>query len=848
MSNQKIYSLEEVSATLKNEFNQDEFAASTCANKYLLRDKDTNFLECSLEQMLNRVTGVLADNLPPPSPEWLITHNLPLSSTWKDIFYNSCNKLKGVCPQGSILSGAGDYYSYKSLSNCFVIAPPHDSIPGINLSAQEEALIMQRRGGVGLDISTLRPFGLSVTNAAKTSSGAAGWMNYFSEVCKTIGHQGRRGALMITLDVKHPDALLFAQSKRDLKWCTGANVSVKISDEFMKAVKADKEFIQQFPIDSDKPIFSQKIKARELWAEIIKSAHQCAEPGLIFWDNAIKNLPANCYEYFKSSSTNPCSELILSNYDSCRLTTICLTNYINDPFGKSPTFDFNKFKFDVRVAMRMMDAVINEEIKCIDRIIEKVLKDKKECPAPEIYDIELKLWNKIRKAAHDGRRTGLGTHALGDCLLKLKLKYDTSKALEMVNEIYKTLMETAYDESVEMGKEYGIFPAFDWELEKNCDFIKRLPKNLQNKIKTHGRRNISLLTCAPTGTISILSQTSSGIEPIFRLMYIRRRKINNNDIDARVDFIDDLGDRWQEHQIFHHAVKEYLDKNNIIIPPSVKNDTDLLKYLPDYFITSDRIEWDKRIDLQSITQLYIDHSISSTINLPNDVPEDVVAMLYEKAWEKQLKGLTVYRDGCRTGVLITKEEKPENEESTSPRPVIVERNHSPLRPGVLPCETHITKVKGEDYVVIVGLLNGSVYEIFFGKYHNNIPHKTFSGFIERKGKNTYLLNYIDKDTEHSIDINKYFDNDDYASMTRLLSMSLRHGTPLEIVIEQLQKSSSSITGFESAVARILKKYIKLEDIQKSYRNKFGDNIQVKLENGCITIMNLDTGEVTSKCD
>ena len=831
-------------------FGGEDFPATTFLNKYALRDENDNYLEKTPADTLKRVAKVLGKALPKAKVSTLKRilgddYDSKKHKTWEDVFLFAFDNFKGVCPQGSILSAAGNTFAPQSLSNCFVIASPEDSINGIYKASEEEAQLMKKRGGVGMDLSKLRPAGTTVANAARTSTGVPGWMDHFSNTCRSIGQNGRRGALMLTLDVKHPDALAFAQAKRDLSYCTGANVSLKITDEFMDCVAKGKKFKQQWPIDSKNPEMVQEVDAVELWNEITYCAWEMAEPGILMWDNALKNLPAHCYEFFKALACNPCAEIILSAYDSCRLMTMCLIKYVVDQFKEEATFDFKKFERDVRIAMRAMDAVVSAEIEHVTSIIRKIEAEKKAAPAESkgVFNNELNLWKNIRKAAKDGRRTGLGTHGLGDCLAQLRLQYDSEEALVMVDKIYKTLRDVAYDESIEMAIEYGPFPAFDYEVEKSCEFIKRLPRSLKAKMKKHGRRNISILTNAPTGTISIMSLVSSGIEPTFRQMYLRRRKINDNDLNSRVDFVDQNGDKWMEFPQFERNVRRYFQAVGKELPEEVKSDADLNKILPDYFITSDKIDWLKRVEVQATIQQYIDHSISSTINLPSTVTPEEVNKIYTHAHQKGLKGVTVYRDGCRTGVLVTQEESQAPEE----RPESIKRVEAPKRPEKLACEVHFTKVKGEDYVVIVGLLNGSVYEVFFGKYGNQIPHKHFSGWIEKKSKSKYMLTYIEDVDLKQVDINKYFDNKEYAAATRLLSMSLRHGAPLEFVIEQLQKSSSAIGEFGSAVSRILKKYISVEDLQSRYRETHGDNIEVKIEDGCVTIINLDTGEVESKC-
>lgn len=855
-------------------FDGDEFAASTFLNKYALRDKDGNILEKDPNQTILRVMKVLADAMPEektipdfcgekgeptnllsgPSEEWLKrvlkSDYQPARSdkqyTWLRIFIEACNKFKGVCPQGSILSAAGNKDFPQSLSNCFVIEPPHDSMAGIMRTGEQEAQLMKRRGGVGFCLSSLRPLHAEVANAARTSSGAVGWMEHFSNICRSVGMGARRGALMLTMDIKHPDAEEFAKIKRDLTKVTGANISLKISDEFMQAVYDNTSFTQQWPIDSESPIIKKEINASELWRTIIESAHSSGEPGLLMWTNCLKNLPANYYPSHVATATNPCGEVILSNYDSCRLTSICLTNYVESPFTSNAKFNLVKFEKDVRIAMRIMDAVINAEINSIDYILKKIIKDRENSDNKIEYDLEIDLWNKVKSACISGRRTGLGTHGLGDTLSQLCLKYDSDAAIKQVNKIYESLKLFAYDESVEMAKDYGSFPVYNFELEKECEFIKRLPEWLLTKIRKYGRRNISLLTNAPTGTISILSQVSSGIEPTFRQVYTRRRKINQNEQDARVDFIDSLGDKWTEFPIFEKNVQRYFLTTGLDLPTTITEDK-LDELLPSYFVTSDKINWKKRVEIQSTAQQHIDHSIASTLNLPHNVTVEEVAEVYEHAHKMGLKGVTVYRDGCRSGVLISQETHKKQKEAGRPETLV--RQEAPKRPKSLPCEVHITTVGKEEYVVIVSFLGDSIYEVFAGKHKNHLPEKKFSGEMIKQKEGIYILKYEHNKQVEEIDVNKYFKNDHYAALTRLVSTALRHGTPISFIVEQLMKSTNSFSGFDKSLARILKKYAKKEDLaRKILANSGTDDIEVKFEDGCMTVVNHTKNTVDSKCD
>lgn len=830
-------------------FQGNEFAASTFLQKYALRDKEGNILEYDPKKTIDRVMTVLANNMPTeyPTEDWISKYNKGTRETWKTLFINACGNFTGLIPQGSVLSAAGDTNRLQSISNCFVVPSPHDSIAGIMQANERMSQVYKRRGGCGIDLSSLRPEGSPVKNAALASTGAWGWANHFSNTCRDVAMLGRRGAQMITLDIKHPDSTKFATMKNDPTYCTGANISLWITDEFMKLVEENKPFKRQFPIDSNSPIVVDEINACNLWDTICKSAWTRAEPGLLFRNTIENNLPAHCYSKYRICSTNPCSEIALSAFDACRLSTICLTKYVDNPFQSNSSFNFLKFEQDIRIGMRLMDSIVTTEIAHIDAILDKMLKEQGSSTDPNLYNIEIDLWTRIRAACVGGRRCGLGTHGLGDCLAQLCIKYDSEEALTFLHKLYGCFRDSAYDESVEMAKEYGAFPDFNWEVEKDCEFIKRLPTVLQEKIQQYGRRNISLLTCAPTGTISILSQCSSGIEPTFKHLYIRRRKINHNDSNPRIDFIDQVGDKWQNFPQFEKNIQKYLKLMNVVIPDSIYKDEELQKYLPNYFITADKIDWKNRIRLQGTIQIYLDHSISSTVNLPSDTKVETIKDIYMEAWKQGLKGITVYRDGCRSGVLITDQDNKQAEKSRD----TIMRSEAPKRPTKLPCEVHVTKVKGIDYVVIVGLYKGTVYEVFCGEYNNQIPKKQFSGFVERKNKGKYVLNYIDYTEYMQLDINEYFNNERHETATRLLSMSLRHGTPLEYIIDQLQKSGSNMFEFGPALSRILKKYVKLEDLKRLYSNCNhcdSTNVELVFENGCFTIRCNSCNTVDSKCN
>lgn len=847
-------------------FEGNELAATTYLNKYALKDKEGKYIELSPNDTIKRVMLVLANAMPEdktiesffdkdgkstyklgrPSEEFLkrfygedYDRHMLMSSegqdTWFELFVQACNNFVGICPQGSILAAAGDYEKPQSISNCYVIDSPQDNVSSIMRAGEESAHIYRRRGGVGVDITHLRPKGTPVANAAKISSGAVGWMEYFSGICRVIGQDSRRGALLLSIDIKHPDALAFAEIKQDLAKITGANISIKLSDEFMRAVEKGKPFTQQWPVDSTNPEIICKVDAKELWKRICQCAWSTGEPGLLFFDEIKRNLPSECY--WPTLSCNPCGEQPLPAGESCRLISMCLIKYIVNAFKKDAQFDFIMFEKDIRLAMRMMDAVVSEEQNCLHRIIAKIEEDSSKQMGTN-FSTDLNLWKMCLEKGQQGRRCGLGTHGLGDCLAQLCLRYDSDKALIIIKSIYEVLRNTAYDESVEMAKEYGPFPIWDWELEKECEFFKRLPPELLQKMIKFGRRNMVILTNSPTGSISLLSQSSSGIEPTFRQFYTRRRKINHSDQPSKIDFVDQNGDKWEEFLVFEKNVARYFSSIGKKCPPNL----DDVK-LPEYFVSSDQIDWKQRVDIQSIITSMMDASISSTINLPKEVTVELVQNIYERAWKKKLKGTTIYRESSRTGILLSKKEE-------EPKQII--RAKAPDRPKKLPCEINFVSIRGSTYVVIVGLLNNAVYEVFCGEYSNQIPKKQYSGYVERKKKGEYYLCFLDDEQLEfrEININEYFNNTEYASATRLISMSLSHGVPLWRVSDQLKKSSVAIGEFGAAIARVLKKYIKLEDLTNLYSDCsscHSKNIEIKHESGCYSIICKDCNFVDSKC-
>ena len=759
---------------LEEYFGGDGLAANVWLTKYALKDKSGKILEETPDDMHNRIASEFA------RMELKFGGENALS---QEQIFDLIKDFKYIVPQGSPMMGIGNNHVNVSLSNCVVVASPEDNISSIIDSSKSLANLFKRRCGVGLDISQLRPEGTPVNNSAGTTTGAWSFADLYSYVCRMIGQNGRRGALMISMDVRHPDIEKFVTMKHDLTKVTGANVSVKISDDFMEAVESNGTFTLRFPVNSENPKYTREVDAAALWQQIVESATKTAEPGLLMWGNIEKYLPAESYadDGFKTICTNPCGEIPLSAYDSCRLISVNLKNFVKNPFTKKASFDFNHFSRVAAHAMRLSDDLVELEIEKLDSII-------KACDT----DDEKELWENLKAACVNGRRTGLGTHGLADALACLSLAYDSEEGIEVIDKIYKTLKISAYTESVNLAKERGAFAVFNWDKEKDNAYIKSLPKKLRNLIAEFGRRNISILTNAPTGSVSIMSQTSSGIEPVFRNSYTRRRKLSHNDIDVKADFVDDLGDRWVEYEVFHHNVREYLENNNT-------------KEVPDFFTESDAIDWENRVRIQAAIQKHIDHSISSTINLPKGTDPEVVSRLYQLGWKLGLKGITVYVDGSRTGVLVTNTE--EDAESFP-------ENEAVKRPTDLSCNIHHTTIQGEKWIILVGMLDGKPYEVMGGLSNLiEIPAKHTEGILVKHPRKTMNSVYdlrVGKNGDTIVvkDIVKVFDNPNNSAFTRLISLSLRHGANIQYVVEQMQKDrDSDMFSFAKCVARVLKSYI-----------------------------------------
>jgi len=769
-----MYSKKEVHDATLEYFENDELATNVWMTKYALKDNKGRYVEKTPDDMHRRMASEFA------RVEQAFNSERALSV---DKIYEYLKNFRYIVPQGSPMMGIGNNYVNVSLSNCVVVESPADNISSIVDSGKNLANLFKRRCGVGVDISDLRPEGTSVNNSAGTTTGAWSFADLYSYICRMIGQNGRRGALMITMDIRHPDIEKFITMKHDLTKVTGANVSVKISDSFMKAVEEDGTFTLHFPVGSDKPTHTKEVQAKELWDSIVESATKTAEPGLLMWDNITKSLPAEEYaqQGFKTITTNPCGEIPLSAHDSCRLISINLKSFVKNKFNKKAEFDFSKLSEVAAMAMRLSDDLVELELEKLDKIIEV-------CDTPD----ERELWLKLRTACATGRRTGLGTHGLADAVACLNLAYDSKKANTVIGKIYETLRNSAYLESARLAEERGSFEVFNWQQERNNAFIKNLPQNIQTLMSQVGRRNISILTNAPTGSVSILSQTSSGLEPVFRNKYTRRRKLSHNETDTEPDYVDELGDRWIEYAVFHHNVQQWINEH----------DTDTL---PSFFVESDQIDWLRRIEVQATIQKFIDHSISSTINLPKDTDPAVVSNLYFEGWRRGLKGITVYVDGSRSGVLVTQ----------TKTDALFPQHTAPSRPKELECRIHHTTIKGEKWTILVGLMDDKPYEVMGGlANYVEIPKKYTEGALikhHRKTMNSvYDLRFGENGDEIVIkDIVKVFDNPNHSAFTRMISLGLRHGASVQYVVEQMQKDrDSDMFSFAKCVARVLKNYIK----------------------------------------
>ena len=808
----QTYTYDEAFEASLQYFKGDELAARVWVNKYAVKDSFGNIFEKSPEDMHWRIANEVA-RIEAKYQNGLNAQQL----------YELLDHFKYIVPQGSPMTGIGNDFQVASLSNCFVIGidGAADSYGGIIRIDEEQVQLMKRRGGVGHDLSHIRPKGSPVKNSALTSTGLVPFMERYSNSTREVAQDGRRGALMLSVSIKHPDSEAFIDAKMTEGKVTGANVSVKLDDAFMQAAVNGTPYKQQYPVDSDQPVFTKEIDASALWKKIVHNAWKSAEPGVLFWDTIIRESVPDCYADlgYRTVSTNPCGEIPLCPYDSCRLLAINLYSYVVNPYTRDAYFDFDLFKKHVALAQRIMDDIIDLELEKIEKIIAKIDSDPE---SEEVKEAEKHLWEKIYKKSGQGRRTGVGITAEGDMLAAMGLRYGTEEATEFSEQVHKTIALEAYRSSVNMAKERGAFAIYDSEREKNNPFINRLKEadpNLYEEMKKYGRRNIACLTIAPTGTTSLMTQTTSGIEPVFMPVYKRRRKVNPNDPQTHVDFVDETGDAFEEYIVFHHKFVEWMTVNGY--DPTKRYTQEeidkLVEKSPYYKATSNDVDWLMKVKMQGRIQKWVDHSISVTINLPNDVDEALVNRLYVEAWRSGCKGCTVYRDGSRSGVLLsTKKDKKDKKEELPPckPPTVVE-----VRPKVLEAEVVRFQNNKEKWVAFVGLLDGHPYEIFTGLQDDeegiSLPKSVTTGRIikniDEEGNKRYDFQFENKrGYKTTIEgLSEKF-NKEYWNYAKLISGVLRWRMPIDRVIklvDSLQLDSENINTWKNGVERALKKYV-----------------------------------------
>ena len=815
METNKTYAFEEAYEASLKYFNGDELAARVWVNKYALKDSYGNIYEKSPEDMHWRLANEVAR----------IEKKYPNPLSAEEVF-ELFDHFRYIVPAGSPMTGIGNNFQVASLSNCFVIGldGDADSYGAILRIDEEQVQLMKRRGGVGHDLSHLRPKGSPVNNSALTSTGLVPFMERYSNSTREVAQDGRRGALMLSVSIKHPDSEAFIDAKMTEGKITGANVSVKIDDDFMKCAIEDKDYIQQFPIDSNEPQISSPVKARKLWEKIVHNAWKSAEPGVLFWDTIKRESIPDCYADlgFETVSTNPCGEIPLCPYDSCRLLSINLYEYVVNPFTENAYFDYEKFRRHVQMAQRIMDDIVDMELEKIHLIMEKIKADPQ---SDEVKCTEYHLWEKIKHKSSLGRRTGVGITAEGDMIAAMGLRYGTQEATDFSVEVHKTLALAAYRASVEMAKERGAFDIYDASREKDNPFINRLKEadpQLYDDMVAHGRRNIACLTIAPTGTTSLMTQTTSGIEPVFMPVYKRRRKVNPNDSDIHIDFVDEVGDSFEEYIVYHRKFIEWMKVNGIDTDKRYSQEEidGLIARSPYYKATANDVDWLMKVRMQGAIQKWVDHSISVTINLPNNVDEALVNRLYVEAWKSGCKGCTVYRDGSRSGVMISVDKKKKKEgEAAKPAAPCRHPEVTEVRPRVLECDVVRFQNNKEKWVAFVGLLDGYPYEIFTGLQDDEegivLPKTVTKGKIikqtDENGKHRYDFQFENKRGYKTTveGLSEKF-NPEYWNYAKLISGVLRYRMPIEHVIKlvgSLQLKSESINTWKNGVERALKKYI-----------------------------------------
>jgi len=809
MTKQNNYTRKEAMELSLKYFSGDELAAGTYLGKYALRNPEGKYLEPSPDGMHRRMAREFAriENFYKENrdkgfdKDLLSAYGRRREELTEEKIFDMFKNFGKVIPQGSVMSSLGNPYQIASLSNCIVLPEIYDSYGGIFYTDQQMAQLFKRRCGVGVDLSTLRPSGMTVSNAAGTTTGAASFMERFSNTTREVAQNGRRGALMLTLDVAHPDIEAFVTIKQDLSKVTGANISVRLSDEFMRAVKDNTGFRLRWPIDSENPKVEKMVNARQLWETIIECAHRTAEPGLIFWDRQHHYSTSSVYPGYRNVSTNPCSEIAMQGGDSCRLIAINLFGFVDKPFTPEASFQFEQFAETAYEAQRLMDDLVDLELEAVERILNKINED----PEPDyVKQVEKETWEMLYKTGKEGRRTGLGFTALADAIAALGLKFDGEEALALTEKIMKHKCEAEFNSSIDMAIERGKFVAFNPEYENQSEFVDMLKvefEDVYKRMMVHGRRNISLSTVAPTGTLSMLAQTSSGIEPVFMTSYTRRKKVNPGDPEATVDFTDASGDSWQEFTVYHHKLKQWMEVNG---KKSAKGS-------PYTGSTASEINWLNRVKLQSVVQKYTTHSISSTINLPADVTVEQVGDIYMEAWMQGLKGITVYREGSRAGVLVSNDS-----DKNQPEKEIIDRQVPP-RPKVLEAEVVRFRNHEELWIAVIGLLNNRPYEIFTGRVAEafSIPDWVTNAWVIKEtshdGKNRYDFQYEDKEGYQVTiqGLSRCF-NPEVWNYAKLISGVLRFGMPLPQVVDLVDKLnlySDNINTWKAGVGRALKKFI-----------------------------------------
>lgn len=838
------YTQDEAFAAALQYFKGDDLAARVWINKYALKDSSGTLYERDPNDMHKRIASEIA------RVEQKYANPLSENEVLELI-----KDFKYIIPQGSPMTGIGNPFQIASLSNCFVIGNngDSDSYGGIMKIDQEQVQLMKRRGGVGHDLSHIRPKSSPVKNSALTSTGIVPFMERFSNSTREVAQDGRRGALMLSVSIKHPDAEDFIDAKLEQGKVTGANVSVRINDEFMQAVEKGVPYVQQYPIKGANPKFSKEIDANALWRKIVHNAWRSAEPGILFWDTIIKESLPDCYADlgYETVSTNPCGEIPLCPYDSCRLLAINLYSYVEIPFTAKATFNWELFKKHVGLAQRMMDDIIDLELEKIDAILEKIDEDPED---EEIKRTEKNLWLNIRKKAEEGRRTGVGITAEGDMLAALGLRYGSKEGSAFSIEVHKNLALAAYRSSVDMAKKRGAFAIYDADREKANPFMLRLKEadpQLYYDMTEYGRRNIALLTIAPTGTTSLMSQTTSGVEPVFMPVYKRRRKVNPNDKDVRVDFVDEVGDSWEEYIVFHHKFKDWMEINGYDTTYNYKQEEldELIKKSPYYKATSNDVDYLEKVRMQGAIQKWVDHSISVTINMPNDVSEELVGELYMEAWKAGCKGVTVYRDGSRSGVLIAvddkkKEEKQETQTTAFPT----------VRPQILEADVVRFQNNKDKWIAFIGLIDEKPYEIFTGLSDDEdgilIPRWVTRGSIiknkEADGTSRYDFQFKNqRGYKTTIEGLSYKFNPEYWNYAKLISSTLRHGMPIEKVVELIGslQLDEAINTWKNGVARALKRYIPDGTEVGKQKCSNCNSTNLHYQEGCLTCS--DCG--SSKC-